>query len=146
MGNLRWDAVGLLGLALIVGGCTTTGEEKMPAGIAYSCDGHPPIRAKYDNGGARAVVWLMMEDGQKLELKSSPTLAGLRYMKPFEGEAQRTLVWDTDGGMEATLLDVAVGGSEEADRVVAKCTRAGWEKVETAEMAPAEHSETSEPH
>ena len=105
---------------LLLTGCAAHHDGHGPAGIPYACADGRPARIFYEGGG-----WLprararLLYDGRSIALEATPPTYGLRYVTA-EGHADGpTLVWSVRGE-EAWLAEI---GADEAERVVARCTR-----------------------
>jgi len=138
-------AVALLATpSLLFGSSTPTPGKAAPAIVPYQCADGRSASVVYESGSdylhARALVTF---DGRTLEMRSAPTLYGVRYRSPAGAEGGSPLAWSLRGE-EARLTE---SPDEESyareEREIARCLRVrGAPSAEAAGEAPAgEHGE-----
>ena len=111
-----------------------------PATVPYLCDGGRAASVVYESGSdyqhARALVTL---DGQTLEMRSAPTLYGVRYRAEAGQDGASPLAWSLHGE-EARLTEAPDEDSyARQERELARCIRVRGMAV--ADSAAQEHGD-----
>ena len=110
--------------ALVFASSTPPPGKAGPAIVPYLCDGGRAASVVYESGSdyrhARALVTL---DGRTLELRSAPTLYGVRYRAEAGEEGAAPLAWSLRGE-EAWLTEAPDDDSyARQERALARCIR-----------------------
>lgn len=110
--------------ALLFAASTPPPGKAGPAIVPYLCDGGRAASVVYESGSdyqhARALVTL---DGRTLELRSAPTLYGVRYRAETAEEGTAPLAWSLHGE-EARLTEAPDADSyAREERELARCIR-----------------------
>ncbi len=109
--------------ALSASGTPAPGKAE-PAVVPYLCDGGRTAGVVYRGGSdylhASALVAF---DGRRFEMRSAPTLSGIRYRGDAGGDGAAALAWSLRGEEARLTESPAEDSYVEGEREIARCVR-----------------------